>query len=58
MYRWKEEYTLLSEKWDKTVQSLRSEVNSKESRVAELTNLLREARDKTVDVSCFLYAIT
>ena len=48
--RWKDEYHLLSDKWEKTVQSLRVECSAKDSRINELTAMLREARDRTVEV--------
>ena len=51
VHRWKEEYHMLSDKWEKTVQALRTEVSDKEGRINELSSLLREARDKTIEVS-------
>ena len=41
---------MLSDKWEKTVQALRTEVSDKEGRINELSSLLREARDKTIEV--------
>lgn len=48
--QWKEEYGLISERYEKTVDSLRTEVSNKETRINELTLLLREAKDKTIEV--------
>ena len=41
---------MLSDEWEKTVQALRTEVSDKEGRINELSSLLREARDKTIEV--------
>ena len=48
---------MLSDKWEKTVQALRTEVSDKEGRINELSSLLREARDKTIEV-CWLVLLS
>ncbi|XP_067948663.1 sodium channel and clathrin linker 1-like [Watersipora subatra] len=52
--QWKDEYHMLSEKWEKTVQSLRTSCSEKETRIDELTSLLREARDKTIEAETMM----
>lgn len=40
----------MSDKYERAVESLRMDVSAKDSRVNELTLMLREAKDKTVEV--------
>ncbi|KAF6041452.1 SCLT1 [Bugula neritina] len=52
--QWKDEYHLLSDKWEKTVQSLRIECNEKDNRITELNGLLRETKDRTIEAETMM----
>ena len=50
IYRWKEECNVISRKYESKLSDLRSELSRQKTRSEELTKLLKESRDKTVEV--------
>ena len=52
--RWKEECAGITAKFEAKVQDLREECKREKQRTSEMTKLLRESRDKTVDVSIMM----
>ena len=49
--RWKEECQTITRKFEAKVNELRADLSREKNRNSDLTKLLKEARDKTADVS-------
>ena len=49
-FRWKEECNTITQKFETKVNDLRTEISRQKRRIEELTKLLRESKDKNIEV--------
>ncbi len=50
-FRWKEECNTITQKFENKISDLRAEISRHKKRCEELTKLLRESKDKNVEVA-------
>ena len=49
-FRWKEECNTITQKFETKVNDLRAEISRQKRRIEELTKLLRESKEKNIEV--------